>query len=274
MNAIVSFIDGIAASLGCTMSSSDLTLKMVLTVFILVFIGGFMDAIAGGGGLITLPAYLMSGLPAHVALGTNKTSSCLGSSVAVVRYVRSGYVKWSLALPCIVLAICGSSVGTNLQLRLSDVYLKYILLFVLPVVAVIVLRRRSLPEAPGDISFKKQLLVCCLAALVIGMYDGFYGPGTGTFLLLIFCNLAKLDVRTANGNTKLVNFSSNIAAFATSLMNGQVFILLGLIGAVASMSGNYLGSGLAIKNGSRIVRPTVIAVLILLVIKVLTGLKG
>jgi len=256
------------------MTGGELTLKMVLTVALLVFIGGFMDSIAGGGGLITLPAYLMSGLPAHVALGTNKMSSCLGSSVSVIRYARSGFVIWSLALPCAALAIGGSYIGTSLQLRLPDIYLKYILLFVLPVVAFIVLRKRSLPEVLGEISFKKQLSICCASALVIGMYDGFYGPGTGTFLLLIFCNLAKLDVRTANGNAKIINFSSNVGALTTSLLSGKVFILLGLIAAAASMTGNYLGSGLAIKNGSKIVKPAVIAVLVLLAIKVLSGIKG
>ena len=103
---------------------------------------------------------------------------------------------------------------------------------------------------------------------VVGAYDGFYGPGTGTFLLLIYCNLAKMDVRTAGGNVKLVNLSSNIGAFVTSLRSGQVFLVLGLIGAVTSIAGHYVGSGLAIKNGSKIVRPTVVIVLILLAVKV------
>ena len=110
------------------------------------------------------------------------------------------------------------------------------------------------------------------ASLVIGAYDGFYGPGTGTFLLLVFCHLAKLDVRTASGNVKLVNFSSNIGALATSLLAGKVLVPIGLIAAAFSMAGHYIGAGLAIKNGSRIVRPVVLVVLALLAVKLVLEL--
>ena len=103
---------------------------------------------------------------------------------------------------------------------------------------------------------------------MVGAYDGCYGPGTGTFLLLIFCSLAKMDVRTASGNVKLVNLASNVGSLATSSAAGQVFFLLGGIAAAASIAGHFLGSGLAIKNGSKIVRPTVITVLLLLTAKI------
>ena len=271
---MINFLDSLAAKLGCTMFCADLTLKTVLIVFAGVLLGSFMDSIAGGGGIITLPTYLLSGLPAHIALGTNKLSAGIGSSVAVLRYVRSGYVRWYLALPGAVLAIVGSALGTKLQLMLPEKYLQYVLLLVLPVVAFVVLKQRSLPETAGEICRKKQILIVSLSALVIGAYDGFYGPGTGTFLLLIFCKLGKMDVRTANGNTKVINFSSNVGALFTSLLSGKVFLALGLIGAAASMLGNYIGSGLAIKNGSKIVRPVVVTVLILLAVKVVSGLAG
>ena len=130
----------------------------------------------------------------------------------------------------------------------------------------------ALPEQRGDIEPKKQMAIVYLASLVVGAYDGFYGPGTGTFLLLIFCNLAKLDVRTAGGNVKLVNLASNIGALVTSLMSGKVFLVLGLIGTVTSFLGHFLGAGLAIKNGSKIVKPAVILVLVLLAAKVIQGL--
>ena len=130
----------------------------------------------------------------------------------------------------------------------------------------------QLPEERGDIEPKKQMAIVYLAALVVGAYDGFYGPGTGTFLLLIFCNLGKLDVRTAGGNVKLVNLSSNIASLLTSLLSGKVFLVLGLIGTVSSILGHFIGAGLAIKNGSKIVKPAIILVLILLAAKVVQGL--
>ena len=245
-----------------------LTVKMALIVAVGVFLASFMDAIAGGGGIISVPTYLLAGVPMHMALGTNKVSSGIGTAVSTARFIKNGYIDWKLGIPSVALALVGSFVGTSIQLMIDEVYLQYLLLIVLPVVAFVVLRQRQFPEERGEIDRRKQCAIVWLASFVVGAYDGFYGPGTGTFLLLIFCNLAKMDVRTAGGNVKLVNLSSNIGAFVTSLRSGQVFLVLGLIGAVTSIAGHYVGSGLAIKNGSKIVRPTVVIVLILLAVKV------
>ena len=245
-----------------------LTVKMALIVAVGVFLASFMDAIAGGGGIISVPTYLLAGVPMHMALGTNKVSSGIGTAVSTARFIKNGYIDWKLGVPSVALALVGSFVGTSIQLMIDGVYLQYLLLIVLPVVAFVVLRQRQFPEERGEIDRRKQCAIVWLASFVVGAYDGFYGPGTGTFLLLIYCNLAKMDVRTAGGNVKLVNLSSNIGAFVTSLRSGQVFLVLGLIGAVTSIAGHYVGSGLAIKNGSKIVRPTVVIVLILLAVKV------
>ena len=254
------------------MGIADLSVKMVLIVIVGVFLGSFMDAIAGGGGIITVPTYLLAGLPAHFALGTNKFSAAIGTFFSTGRFIKNKYVDWVLGVPSIVLAIIGSHFGTRLQLMVDEKYLKYLLLIVLPVVAFVVLRQRKFPEEPGEIERKKQMAIVWVSSLVVGAYDGFYGPGTGTFLILIFCNLARMDVRTAGGNMKLVNLGSNIGALVTSLMNGKVFVVLGLIGTVSSILGHWLGSGLAIKDGSKIVKPTVIIALVLLAVKVISEL--
>ena len=252
------------------MGAADLTLKMAVIVIIGVFIGSFIDAIAGGGGIITLPTYLLAGLPTHLALGTNKLSSCIGTAFSTGRFIKNKCVDWTLAGPSVVLALVGAYFGTRLQLLVDEKYLRWLLLLVLPVVAIVALRQRQLPEERGDIPRGKQMAIVWAASLVIGAYDGFYGPGTGTFLILIFCSMAKLDVRTACGNMKLVNLASNVGALTTSIMNGKVFFLLGLIGTVSSVTGHYLGAGLAIKDGSKIVRPMVVAAIVLLAIKVVS----
>ena len=254
------------------MGIESLTWQMALIVAVGVFLASFMDAIAGGGGIISIPTYLIAGLPAHMALGTNKVSAGIGTIASAARFVKNGYVDWVLALPSVGLALIGSHFGTSLQLMIPEAYLQYLLLLVLPVVAFVVLRQRTFPETAGKIARRKQTFIVLLASLIVGAYDGFYGPGTGTFLLLIYCNLAKMDVRTAGGNVKLVNFASNVGAFVTSLRSGQVFLALGLIGAVTSLLGHFLGAGLAIKNGSKIVKPTVIIVLLLLAVKVVQQL--
>lgn len=247
---------------------------LILLICAGVFCAAFVDAIGGGGGLISLPVYLLAGLPTHLALGTNKLSSCIGTAASTYRYLRSGYVNWSLAIPSILLALLGSHLGTRLQLLLDESYLRYLLLVVLPVVAVILLRQKKLPEQAGQISISAQRCITWGAALLIGAYDGFYGPGAGTFLLLTFCNLAKMDLRTAAGNVKLVNLASNLGALLTSLTAGKVFVPIGLIAAVFSILGHYIGAGLTIKNGTKIVRPIILIVLALLIVKVLLELFG
>ncbi|MBU5626478.1 sulfite exporter TauE/SafE family protein [Oscillibacter sp. MSJ-2] len=249
-----------------------LTLPMVLIAVVGVFLASFVDAIAGGGGIVSLPTYLLAGLPMHMALGTNKVSASLGSIASTGRFLKNGYVTWSLALPAVVLALTGSALGTRLQLLIDEKYLQLLLLIVLPVVAFVVLRQRSFPEEPGEIDPKKQAAVVLAAALVIGSYDGFYGPGTGTFLLLIFTRWGKMDVRTAGGNVKVVNLASGLSSMVTAMLHGQVFWQLGLIATAASFAGHFVGAGLAIRNGSRIVRPVVLVVLVLLAVKVLSGL--
>lgn len=171
-----------------------------------------------------------------------------------------------------MLALAGAHLGTRLQLALDERYLKWLLLVVLPIVAVVVLRQRTFPEERGDMPEGRRAAIVLTASLIVGAYDGFYGPGTGTFLILIYCNLGKMDLRTASGNVKLVNLASNIGALVTSFLSGKVFIVLGLIGAVASIAGHYIGSGMAIKNGAKIVKPVILVVLALLAVKVITEL--
>ena len=249
-----------------------LSWRMAAIVVIGVFLASFVDGVAGGGGIISVPTYFLAGLPAHLALGTNKLSSGIGTVVSTLRFIRGGFVNWRLAIPSVVLALYGAHLGTRLQLALDERYLKWLLLLVLPLVAFVVLRQKKLPEEPGEIAPRRQTAIVLASSLLIGAYDGFYGPGTGTFLILIYCGMAKMDLRPASGNVKLVNLASNVGALATSLMHGKVFIVLGLIGALASVGGHYLGSGLAIKDGSKIVRPVILIVLVLLAVKVISEL--
>ena len=247
---------------------------VVLLIGCGVFCASFVDAIGGGGGIISVPVYLLAGLPTHYALGTNKLSSGLGTVASTYRYLRSGFVDWVLAIPSVVFALVGAHLGTKLQIALDERYLKYLLLIVLPIVAFVMLKQKKFPEEKGQIHPWLQRAIVWSASFVVGAYDGFYGPGTGTFLLLIFCNFAKMDLRTASGNVKVVNLSSNVGAVATSLMAGKVLIPIGLIAAVFSIAGHYMGAGLTIKNGAKIVRPVIFVVLALLAVKVLLELLG
>ena len=249
-----------------TLRIDGFPLWVVLLICAGVFLASFMDAIAGGGGIISVPTHLIAfgGLPAPYALGTNKVSAAIGTCFSTARFIKNGYVDWRLFGPSIAFAL----VGSWLQHLTPDAVLKYLLLVVLPVVAFITLRGREWPDEPGEIDPKKQLAIIWAASFIIGGYDGYYGPGTGTFLMIIFIRAAKMDTRHAAGGVKVINLSSNIGSLVTQMVSGYVFWGVGLIAAAASIAGHYIGSGLAIKNGSRIVRPTVIIVLILLTVKV------
>ena len=244
------------------------TIYTFLIVCPLVFLAGFVDAVAGGGGLISLPAYLLAGVPVHNAVATNKLSSATGTLISTVRLCKNKFVDWILVLPCIPMALLGSSIGAHLALIASDKLLRYMLIPVLPVVAFYVLRKKNMDE----IARKKQILLCAVCSLAVGCYDGFYGPGTGTFLLLLFTGLGKMSVAKASGTMKVTNLSSNVAALVVFLLSGKIVIMLGIAASVFSIAGHYTGAGMVMKNGSRIIRPIILIVLALLFIKIISGI--
>lgn len=247
------------------------TIQTFLIVCPLVFLASFVDAVAGGGGLIALPAYLLARVPMHNAIATNKLSSAAGTVISTVRLCKNRFVDWGLAVPCISMALLGSYIGANLALLASDKFLKWMLIPVLPLVAFYVLKKKNLDiDAPEtEISRKKQWVLCGVSSLAVGCYDGFYGPGTGTFLLLLYTGLAKMKVTKASGNMKLANLSSNVAALGVFLFSGKIVYTLGLAAAVFSIAGHYVGSGMVMKNGSKIVRPIILVVILLLFVKII-----
>lgn len=256
-----------------TGDTMKITLEMFLIVCPLVFLAGLVDSVAGGGGLISLPAYILAGLPPHFAIGTNKLSSAAGTTISTIRYCKNKYVDWGLAIPSIILALMGSVLGANLALSLDDKIMKYMLLIILPPIAIYVLRSKTMKTeaVQKQITRKKAYIIVCASSLVIGAYDGFYGPGTGSFLILVYTVLAGMDIKKAAGNTKLVNLASNVAALVTFLINGKIVFLLGITAALFSIAGHYIGSGLVIKNGKKVIRPIIVVVLGLLFIKVILG---
>ena len=250
----------------------ELTPVSFLIVCPLLFLAGFVDSIGGGGGLISLPAYLLAGLPVHRAIATNKLSSACGTSLSTFRFLRHGLINLKLAAPSVAAALAGSSLGAQLSLMVSEDVMKYILFAVLPLAAFFVLNRHLFRDYGGKAEVtRRTVAVCILAAFIIGGYDGFYGPGTGTFLIIAFTVFAKMSVSSANAQAKVINLTSNISSLAVFLLNHQVVFLLGLAGAVCNMAGNYLGSGLAMSRGSKIVRPVILAVLLLLFLKIIIG---
>lgn len=248
-------------------------MEQYLIVCPLVFLAGLIDSIAGGGGLISLPAYLIAGVPPHIALGTNKTSSSMGTVVSAAKLAKNGFVDRRTAIPGGLCAVAGAIVGATISLYVEDTVITHMMIVILPVVAFYVLRSRTLGESEktGTLTGGRLIGAVCGIGLVMGIYDGFYGPGTGTFLLLLLTELAHLDTRRAAGTTKVMNLSSNLAALATFLINGKVYYSLGLVSGLFCIAGHYIGSSLVVRGGRRVVRPMILVVLCILFGKLALG---
>ena len=252
----------------------DISVIQFLIVCPLVFLAGFVDAVAGGGGLISLPAYLIAGFPVHFAIGTNKLSSAMGTALTTVRYTKSGFIPWKQAIFCVVFALLGSACGANLALLIGDRILKIIMLVILPLTGAYVMRGKALSAQFEPYSKLKTTLLGCAIAFFIGAYDGFYGPGTGTFLILLLTALAHMPVTEANGVSKAINLATNISALVVFIINGKVIFAVGLVAGLFSIAGNWLGSSFFKKGGGIAVKPIMITVLVIFFIKVLYEVIG
>lgn len=220
---------------------------------------------------MSLPAYLIAGVPVHSAIATNKLSSCIGTFFSTYRFWKNGCIDVLFILPAVAASLAGSAVGARLVLLVDDAVMKWALLAVLPLVAFYVLKKKSIDAGRVPLPRRRAMLLATAIGLAVGTYDGFYGPGTGTFLIILFTSVCRMDVRTAAGNAKMVNLASNVAGATVFLASGVMLVKLGLVAAVFSIAGHYTGAGLAIRQGSRIVRPIILVVLALLFIRLLSS---
>ena len=197
------------------------TLLKYWPVFPAVFAAGIVDAIAGGGGLITLPVYMLVGLPPHEAIGTNKMSSCMGTTTATYRFAREGYINFRMAVFAVIFALAGSYTGAHISLLISN-----------------------------------------------------DGPGTGTFLILLLTSVAHLTLKEANGLTKAINMTTNVTSLVVFLINGTVLIPLGILAGLCNIAGNWIGVSFFDKKGGAVVKPVMLLVLTIFLVKTIMELAG
>ena len=239
---------------------------MILMVCGMVFLASLVDSIGGGGGLISLPAYLLTGLPPVMAAGSNKFSASFGTLVATIRYFRSGRLLVKPALWAVAGALPGAYAGAEALERVDPGIVRIFMLCAIPVMAAVTLLKKEGPERAVTLK-GKQLLVCFFIGLVIGFYDGFFGPGTGTLLIMAFTWFAGMGMVPASGTAKAVNLASNVAALASLLTGRHVVFALAVPAAFCSMAGGFVGSKLAIARGARLVRGVMLGVLALLLVR-------
>ena len=253
------------------MRTLELTAQTYLIVLPLVFLAALVDAISGGGGLISLPGYTLAGLDYGLASGCNKFSSSAGSIMATIRYFRGGKILWKPALFAAVGALPGAWLGTELSMLLGQKFMHIFMICATPVVGVFVIMKKDFPTESRPVT-RKTLVICLITGLVIGAYDGFFGPGTGTFLILLMTSLTGMDMVTASATAKPVNLTSNLSSLVTRIAAGQVIFALALPAMCFSMAGGWIGSKLAMKRGAKLIRFVMLGVLALLVCRLVADL--
>ncbi len=241
-------------------------------IFLIVcgFFAGFIDSIAGGGGLISLPSLLAAGVPPHIALGTNKVQSAIGTVFSTTRYIKSGHVYLPVAITSFVGAFSGSFAGSEVVLHMPATTL----MAVIPALIIIVGFVTFIKKKFGDkdtfslMSFRYYVFSFVFGFL-LGFYDGFFGPGTGSFLAFGFVLFFKFGFLRATGNAKLTNLASNLSAIIAFVLNGKIFWLIALPMGCANILGAWIGAGLAIRGGAKFIRPVFGVVLFGLLLKII-----
>jgi len=237
-------------------------LLTIIAISAAYFAAGFVDSIAGGGGLIGMPALLLAGVPPHIALATNKFSATFGTFVATWNYARNKRIIWKIAAYGIPPALLGAWLGSEAILFISEDLAGKIIVALLPFAAVATFLSKNKKRGESqDLSKADLWFWVPLITFIIGFYDGLFGPGTGSLLIISFGFFLSMNLVKASATAKVFNLVSNIGALVVFLFAGKVWFLVGVPAAVANIAGNFLGSHLAIKKGDAFIKVILVAVI-------------
>ncbi|WP_040192957.1 TSUP family transporter [Clostridium culturomicium] len=234
------------------------------------FFAAFVDSIAGGGGIISVPAYMIVGLPTHIALGTNKFAATMGSLTSSINFIRSGNCNFKLLKIVAPFTLIGSILGVKTVLLIDESFLQPLVLILILAIGIYTFFSKSLGEEDNFNGFtKKNLFLSILLGFSLGFYDGFFGPGTGTFLVFGFINILGLNFLKASANARVLNFVSNISALVTFALSGNINYLIGIPVCILMILGAKIGTRLAINKGNKIIKPIFITMAMAVAVKML-----
>lgn len=242
---------------------------MLLLLAVVAFVAGFIDAVAGGGGMLTVPTLLSMGLPPHIALGTNKLAASFASSTAAFTYYKKKLFKPKLWIPCFVSTLIGATIGTLVVDAISTEWLEKVLPLVILAAALYTIFHRT-PHANTNIMPEpntKHTYTQIGQGLSLGFYDGVAGPGTGAFWTVSSMALHRLNILLASGLAKAMNFTSNFTSLVTFAILGHINWVLGLTMGVCLMLGAFIGAHSAIRFGAKFIRPVFVTVVSVLAVK-------
>jgi uncharacterized membrane protein YfcA len=230
---------------------------IILLLCIAAFAAGFIDAIVGGGGLIQTPAglILLPNLPVSTVIGSLKIPAFSGTSFAAYQYMKKVTMNWKLLIIMMTLAIPSAFLGSTLLTYMSNDFMKPLLLFILSLLAVYTYAKKNFgQQIAKDISETKQILNAVMISTVVGFYDGFIGPGTGSFLVVAFIALMGFDFLHASANAKMVNLSTNFGSICLFALKGKIIWAIAVPMAFSNAFGGWLGAKLAINKGNGFIR--------------------
>ena len=236
------------------MEPLHISIGLYVVLFATGLLAGFVDSIAGGGGLISLPVLLSAGLPPQLALGTNKLQGSFGSFSAAFNYISKGKTHFRTLYPGIAFTFLGAVAGAWAIQQLDPSFLKHLIVVLLLVVLVYTLWSKNL-GLESRRALLSPLPFYLIFGTALGFYDGFFGPGTGSFWTAAFLVVMGLEMTSAVGYTKVMNFTSNVVALGVFVAGGNVLYSAGLCMAAGQAIGARIGSNLAIRNGARLIRP-------------------
>lgn len=240
---------------------------------IMGFIAAIVDAIAGGSGLITIPAYMLAGLDTHVVLGTNKFASVAGTSMSTFTFSKSNKIKWNLMLKLLPFSFIGAALGVNTVLMIDSTVLEPVIIVILIAVGVYTVYKKDIGLTDYYDGYEKnELIKGIIFAIVLGFYDGFFGPGTGSILIFGLIKIFGFSFVNASANSKVLNLGSNFMSLILFAINGKIDYLIGIPVAISMMLGGFTGSRMAIEKGDKFVKPIFIIMALAAAIKVLYGM--
>ena len=239
-------------------------------LFLTGLAAGFIDAIAGGGGLLTLPMLLWAGLSPQLALGTNKFQSACGTALAVWRYTRAGLLHWREARLPVIVAALASVAGTLAVTWIERAFLQHLIPWLLLAVGIYALASPDLGKGTRPARLNPTTFAVLIGTL-LGFYDGFFGPGTGSFWTIAFVLLRGFELRQATAHTKAVNLASNIGSLAVFLLAGKIQFTIGAVMIAGQLIGAYFGAHMVITRGTRFIRVLFLSVVFTLILKLLWG---
>ena len=248
----------------------SLSFEVILMLSATAAVAGFIDAIAGGGGLLTIPAMLLANIPPVLTLGTNKLQACSGAFAASITMIKKGVIKPSTIKTAIIGAFIGATIGTiAVQLSPPDL-LEKLIPFLIAAIGIYTLFAPSLGEVEAEPRISESAWQKVVAP-IIGFYDGYVGPGTGMFFALGNVALRGKQIIAATGAAKILNLSTNIASLIFFILGGNVLWKVGLAMMVGQIIGAYAGSHMVVRGGSKIIRPVIVLVCLAMVAKYVFG---